>query len=648
MVPVLTMRRAFAAGLAVAASAAADAESSSPANGALPSVIVTAPRFAQDATELPYGVSVLTADQIRAAGVSTVNEAVMKLLGVVGRLDFYGGGDYGLDLRGFGGTADTNQVVIVDGIRVSEADLGGTRLAGIPIESVERIEIIHGSATLLYGEGATGGAIVITTQGGGRSAARRNAADLYGAVGTYKVREARASGTVVAGDFALDAAANRRDADNHRENFRSRVEGGSISGQWRHDGLRAALRHEVDRLSTGLPGALTTAQYESDPSQTTTPNDSARIRNARSSLLAEGTFGAWQLGVDAGWRSKVLRSINSGYPYDYDIDARTVAVRSRLELAAGPLRHSLVAGVDHGEWRRDVLGAFGSISNQRTDAVYLKDEVVLGGGTRLSAGWRGEHVRNTIDMAARGVDDHLHAWEVGAVQPVGGGVAVFGRYGTGFRVANVDEIGFTVADQTLRPQTSRDVELGARWSHPGGRAELRLYRNALTDEIGFDPNAPGPFGPGANVNFDPTRRRGLEFEVTQGLTAGLELRFNAALRRATFTSGPYEGRDVPLAARRSLSIRGAWTPAPGHRLDAGVHYVGRQNPDFENRCRMPAYATADLRYAYQWNSAELTFGVDNLADARYYTLAYACVNGAVSSIYPEAGRAVTGSVRLHF
>ena len=260
------LHRVLAAGVTMAASAAATAQSEPPADTRLPGVIVTAPRFAQNAAELPFGVSVLTADEIRDAGVATVNEAVMKLLGVIGRLDFFGGGDYGLDLRGFGGTADNNQVVIVDGIRISEADLGGTRLAGIPIESVERIEIVHGSAAVLYGEGATAGAIVITTKGG-HGPARANGAELFGAAGSYGVRDVRGSGTLVAGNFALDAAANRRDADNHRDNFRSRTDGASVAGQWRNDGLRVGVRHAIDHLDTGLPGALTTAQYESNPQQ---------------------------------------------------------------------------------------------------------------------------------------------------------------------------------------------------------------------------------------------------------------------------------------------------------------------------------------------------------------------------------------------
>ncbi|HWI10458.1 MAG TPA: TonB-dependent receptor, partial [Burkholderiaceae bacterium] len=108
------------------------------------------------------------------------------------------------------------------------------------------------------------------------------------------------------------------------------------------------------------------------------------------------------------------------------------------------------------------------------------------------------------------------------------------------------------------------------------------------------------------------------------------------------------GNDVPLTPRRTVALRADWSPAAGHRIDAGVNVVSAQRPDFENACRMPSYTTADLRYAYQWRLAELALGVSNLADAKYYTQAFACVGGTVESIYPEAGRAVTVSMRLHF
>lgn len=109
--------------LAIAGVLPVTAQAQETGASALPETIVTATRFPEPAASLPLGVSVITAQDIQAAGVSTVNEALMRLLGVVGRQDMYGGGDYALDLRGFGTTADSNQAVIVDGIKVSEADL---------------------------------------------------------------------------------------------------------------------------------------------------------------------------------------------------------------------------------------------------------------------------------------------------------------------------------------------------------------------------------------------------------------------------------------------------------------------------------------------------------------------------------------------
>ncbi len=630
-----------------AACAGALAQGSEPAASRLPAVIVTSTRFSESAVDLPFGVSVLTAAEIKASGATTVNEAIMKLLGIPGRLDFFGGGDYGLDLRGFGAAADNNQVVVVDGIRVSEADLSGTRLAGIPIDAVERIEVIRGSGAVLYGEGATGGVIVITTMAG-RGTQRESQADAYAAAGSYGVRELRGTATLVADGFSLDAAANRRDADNHRDNFRSKADGASVTGQWRNDWLRAGVRHATDHLDTGLPGALSAAQYDADPHQTNTPFDSAQIRNSRSSVFGEASFGDWQIGLDAGWRAKSLTSDNTGFVYAYDVDASTHALRIKYVARFGAVANSLVTGIDDDAWKRTVPGAFGSVSNQRSRALYLKDEATLAGGTRLSAGWRTAGIRKDNSSAAADIDQRPNAWELGIVQPVAAGVSVFGRLGRSFRLPNVDEFGFTSPGMTLNTQTSRDAEIGARWSHAAGRAELRLYSSALTDEIGFDPNAAGPLGLGANVNFDPTRRQGVELEVAQAFGGGVNLRVNAAARRARFRAGPYAGRDVPLTPRYTLAVRADWSPGPGHRVDGGVNLVSSQHPDFDNACRMPSYTTADLRYAYRWSAAELALAVNNLTGARYTTQAFACVNGTVSSIYPEAGRAVTASLRLHF
>jgi iron complex outermembrane receptor protein len=611
----------------------------------LPAVVVTAPRFSESADLLPFGVSVLTAEEIRNSGVSTVNEAVMKLLGVPGRADSYGGGDYALDLRGFGATADSNQVVVIDGVRVSEADLGGTRLAGIPIDSVARIEVIRGGSAVLYGEGSTGGVISITTKAG-RGVTRDNTAEAFARVGSYGLRELRATAGLSKGGFSLDVSGNKRKADNHRDNFRSDVSGAALTAQWMNDWLRIGVRHANDDLHTGLPGALTAAQYAANPRQTNTPFDKAAIRNERTAVFSEATRGDWHFAFDAGWREKSSRAEFSGFTSAYDIDAKNYSVRAKHAAPTGS--NTFVIGADRTDWKRNTLGAFGSVAKQASHAIYLKDEVALGRGTRLSAGWREERIEKDNSSTAAKIDHAAHAWEIGAVQSLGAGVALFGRVGHSFRLANVDEFGFTSPGATLRPQTSRDAEIGTRWTQGSDRAELRVYRSALMDEIGFNPNAPGPFGPGANVNFDATRRQGIEAEMSRAWNASLRLRVNAALRKARFAAGAYAGRDVPLTPRRTLAVGADWRPADNHSVDALLSMVSSQHPDFANACRMPGYAIADLRYAYRFRAAELAVGVANLTDRKFYTQAFGCANGQTMSIYPEPGRAFTASLRVQF
>ncbi|MEY8875796.1 MAG: TonB-dependent receptor [Leptothrix sp. (in: b-proteobacteria)] len=624
------------------------------AQSALEPVVITGTRFADEAQNLPFGVSVITAQEIRRSGANTVNEAIMKLLGVPGRLDLNGGGDYALDLRGFGTTSDNNQVIVVDGIRLSEGDTGGTRLAGIPIDTVERIEVLRGSGTVLYGEGATGGVIVVTTKAG-RGSSRADSAELYAGYGSHATRELRAGTTLTAGDLSFDLAANRRLTDGERDNAASGVGGVSLGGQWQGDAGRVALRHAEDRLQARLPGALSAAQFAADPNQTLHPDDHGALLNRRTGLQAEARAGGWELGFDAGVRRKEVRSLTvaGGFParFDYNIDADQVSVRARRAAELAGLNHRLAVGVDVGHWQRAVSSDFGdSLAHQTNRAVYARDELALASGLRLSAGLRREAVVKAIDTSTQGVDAALTAWEFGLVLPLSTQWQAYARAGRSFRLANADEFTGTAPGATLRPQTSRDLELGSRWVAGGDRFDLRAYRSALTDEIGFDPTASSGFPafPGANVNFDPTRRQGLEAEGRHAVSPAVELRAAAAWRQSRFVAGPHSGRDVPLVPRRSASVGADWQVVPAHRVGAQLVYSASRYPNFVNSCRLPAVATLDARYAYTLAQAELSLSAANLTDRRYATQAFGCAGNAPTSLYPEPGRALTAAVRLRF
>ena len=624
------------------------AQGSGTAQGTLPSTMVTATRFAEPLATLPLGVSVVTAEEIRASGATTVNEAVMRLLGVPGRQDLYGGGDYSLDLRGFGSTAGSNQVVVLDGVRLNEADLGGTRLAGINIDTVERIEVLRGNGAVLYGEGATGGVIVITTKAGvGKE--RRNGASLYTAVGSYDTQELRASATLAAGGFSVDVAAQDRRSDNHRDNFNSSTDGVDVTAQWSGDALRFGVRHGRDALDTRLPGALSFAQFLQNPRQTTRPNDFASIRNERSGVFAEWLVGNWELGLDAGYREKSLRSFQ-GSLFGYDIDAETLSLKARHTHQMGTGSNALVLGHDANRWKR--LQTSGSTARQNTEAWYARNDFTWASGTRWSVGARTEKLDKEAASGSSVLKDRLTAWDLGVAQPLGTGQQVWARVGSSFRLANVDEFSFVTPGAGLLPQKSRDVEAGWRMELAPYRVELRAYRSRLTNEIGYDPAAVGPSSPfgfdGANVNFDPTTRSGLEADAQWVLGPKLSAGVRAGWRKSVFRSGPYAGQDVPLAPRRTLALRADWVPAPGHRLGGGVNWVSSQAPTFTNQCRIPSYTTVDARYSVQVRSAELSLGVANLFDRNYFTQAFGCAGSNATSLYPEPGRTFTAALRVQF
>jgi iron complex outermembrane receptor protein len=291
------------------------------------------------------------------------------------------------------------------------------------------------------------------------------------------------------------------------------------------------------------------------------------------------------------------------------------------------------------------------VSQQNAGANYVHDDLTLTSGTRIAMGYRAENIELLDSAAAINESKRQTAWELGLTQPLSETWSVFGRTGTSYRLANVDEMGFTSPGTVLQPQTSRDTEVGSRWNYTSGRAELRYYRSSLTNEIGYDPNALGPYSPysnGANVNFDSTRRHGVEIEASCQLSKSLALKANLGLRQANFTAGAYNGMTIPLVARSTLALRADWQPAPNNAIDAGVVFVSSQYADFNNVCKVPGYATMDARYAYQLPNLELSLGVSNLLDAKYYTQAFKCTGGVTSGIYPEAGRAVTAALRVKF
>jgi iron complex outermembrane receptor protein len=619
----------------------------------LQQVVVTASRFPESTASLPFGVSVITAAEIEASGAATVNEAIMKLLGVPGRLDLSGGNNYTLDLRGFGDTASSNQVVIVDGMRLNEPQGTTPDLSQIPIDSVHQIEILRGSGAVLYGESATAGAIVVTTKAG-QGLAQANAASLYGATGSNGLRDVRANATLVANGFSLDVAANDVQGNGHRDNLASSAHKVAMTAQWSQDALRLGVRAANSDLRTGLPGSLSAQQYQDNPRQTMKPDDFATVKNSSSGLFGALTLRDWQIEAETSQLQRASTSayIADDYTLDSDVSMSNASLRARNRYNAGSWVNALVVGSDLADWKKTTYGYYGDVSKSHALAYYLKNDIsVPSTGTRISAGLRTERVQRSSEVASASLDDTQPAWELGLSQAVAAGATVYARVGQSFRQPTADDLSAPLQGSVLVAQTSHDLELGARWKESGTSVDGRYYRSSLNGEIGYDPVVVNPLswnGIGANVNFDRTRRQGLELEGKQSISPSIDIRVAGALREAMFVEGSYAGKSVPLAPSKTLALGADWRVGAGHSWSGTFKWVDTQYPTFANDCSMPSYATADVRYGYQIRNVELALTVANLADAKYYSVAQTCTSGAPAAIYPEAGRTVTASVRLKF
>lgn len=611
----------------------------------LPPVFVSGSRFASDPASAPIGATIITAEEIQASGIGNVSEAVRKIGGVYGRQSFNGTQDFALDLRGFGNFGDQNLVVMVDGIRLSENEQTVALLSSIPIETVERIEIVRGGSSVLYGEGATGGTIQIITK-------RPQKNSLRGAVqaetGSFGHRELRASVAKGWENFSVDFNASTQRADNYRANSKSQQDNFSAGGQWADRQTRIGARVDVARQDARLPGALTLQQFNSDPRQASTPTDFGSYDTERYTVFGEHRIGGLELAAELSHRERKTESTFGTFVLRSDSRVTQFSPRVRYLSAWDGWNNELVGGFDIAHWERQTVSLFSDAdAKQRSRAMYVRDEIRTG-AARLAVGarreWFDKDFRDPLAFAQYARSDALNAWDMQAAYTVMPKIDVFAKAGSSYRMPNVDDNGLTlVPNQPLLPQTSRDLEVGASAGDADKKLTAKIFRHRLKNEIMLDTNF------FANVNLDPTERKGIELEGTLSLASAWVLKANLQHVSAEFTAGPNAGREVVLVPRNIAALRLNWQPGTGHSANVGLQWADSQRygGDFTNSCaaRIPSYVTLDARYAYRTGPWEFALAGSNLADRDFFSNAFgACQSG----IYPEAGRQIKASVRVSF
>ncbi|MFY3139107.1 TonB-dependent receptor [Achromobacter xylosoxidans] len=649
----------------------------------LDTVTVTAQRVPSDGRTLPVSISVITAEDIAASSARTMQDLLSTQAGIHLVNTTSASDNAIVDLRGFGITGASNTLIMIDGVKQNTNDLSAPSLGVVPLDQVERVEIVRGSGSVQYGGGTTGGVINIITR---REFAKEPVtARATATFGSYGLRQYDAAMALNNQKVGVDAYMQSLHSDGYREHSGERREGGGGGITFRHDNGSIRLYGNTTTQKLDLPGPRlinpTTGenQFESDPRGAKNKVDFVKTTTTTFGLQVEQQLGVGTLYADASTREKKL----NGLSYDgfgdtlrnQKLDENLASLRYRLPINGG---HSVVFGADAQEAKTtsDQNAYYDFVpskwqSRQHQYGLFAEGQIRATDSTYVTLGARRQYASDKLEVISGSGEEsdkghHLTAWQLGVRQDLPAGFGLYGKIGRSFRLPNADEA--LSVQSPLAPQTSTDKELGVTWASDSSSVRLSWFRYDLTNEIQYNPLADGMWGPGtgANTNLDPTRRQGIELEGHHKLTSSLTLDANLTWMQAQFRSGTYAGVDlsgktVPLAPKWLANAGVTWRPTDAFLWNVTAQYVGKSRMDNDQAnqfdTQLDAYVLFNTKVAYKFTrNIEGAFGINNILDRKYAT--YGIRGGDASfqmlgpvanyNLYPAPGRNFYASLTVRY
>jgi len=497
------------------------------------------------------------------------------------------------------GANSNHTLVLIDGVKINPGTAGGAALQNIPPELVERIEIVKGPRSSLYGSEAIGGVINIITRraaSGTTLGARVEAGryDTRGVAGQAAWQGEHVGAGLSVASLRTDGFPTFRDADEDRG--------------FENDAANFWLRGDFGRFAAEAShwqasGNVEYADFFRAPQDQDFTNQLSRL-----SLAWDG--GAWRSALTV---SRFLDEIEQG-PLAFDPDDFVETERdlydwqnefdfiTGLELTAGlTLSRERTSGQSFGSPLESAPGR--GNADRDEDAVYLQAGIDLGRHRVIAAGRRTDHE----------VFGTVNTWNLEWGVPFGTDWSVAAGVGRGFRAPSTSDLYAFGGNPDLDPELSRSIDLAVRYRiHSGHELELGVFRTEIDDLIEFsDPDGfAGPL-PGRNENIGDARIEGVELSWRAEIGAWRAMATLLAQRPEDASSGARLLRRAERTASARL-LRGFGAHEFGIQLLASGERI-----DFGD-VRLAGYVlanlTARLQLAQRWT---LQARIDNLLDQDY-------------------------------
>ncbi len=598
----------------------------------IPAVHVSASRTEQSSLTTPASITLITRKQIESSGASHIVD-VLRGQGGVQINDLYGDGSRAsVDMRGFGDSAGSNTLVLIDGRRLNNPDIASPDLNSIALQDVERIEIVQGSAGVLFGDQAVGGVINIITR---KPGALRHSLKL--SAGSYNTADFLGS-TSQSLDNGINyrVSLNLRESDNYREHNEAKYLNAfaRLGYEYNSGSVFTELQYIDDELNT--PGSLFADEVAADRKQVNT-NFATDFSDAETKVgrigLVQELSDDWSFEGELTSRdTEGVFRLSSVFGAETENSTQNRKVKEftpRLIGFISALNNTMLTlGADLTKSDYQLNSRFGEQNNDQSQrSIYAQAILPASETLDVTVGVRHAKVEN--DLSDSGmfalypggvqVDDDVTVATLGIALKASENWRLIARADQNYRFAKVDEFlqpafGPTFEPVVLKTQEGLSLETGIEWTQGGNTAKVIIYTLDLENEIAFDPvNF-------ANINLDDTQRQGFITSAHWNATSRLGLSASYTFTDAEVSSGAFSGKDIPFVSKHSGLLSADYAVSDSWQLYAELFAKSDRvfSGDFDNvLAKLPGYGLLNVKAEYKFKELIFTGRVNNVLNKSY-------------------------------